>query len=189
MLFDATWWFVWLFDSNKIPYTETPNMHSISFISYTVYYIQYNPPSILKSVYYSHNMHWPFDFHIPLSTETKAMLRSKRFLSEPSPSVGRRLIKFQSSNQINSFSNQICPVRLGRNPFSSQTCPFQSAAWRKLSQVLSRQLHRSHRKSISVPWEFSDRIFMSRQAGDHPCSGRRDNSFMQRRPYAEVAPA
>ena len=31
--------------------------------------------------------------------------------------------------------------------------------------------------------------YMSRQAGDHPRSGRRDNSFMPRRPYAGVAPA
>ena len=31
--------------------------------------------------------------------------------------------------------------------------------------------------------------YMSRQAGDHPRSGRRDNSFMSRRPYAGVAPA
>jgi hypothetical protein len=94
MLFAATWWFVWLFNSNKIPYTETPNMHSITSISHTVYYIQYNPPSILKSIYYTHNMHRPFDFRIPLSTEAKVISRSKRFLSESSPSVGRRIIKF-----------------------------------------------------------------------------------------------
>ena len=31
--------------------------------------------------------------------------------------------------------------------------------------------------------------YMSRQAGDHPRSGRRDNSFMPRRPYAGVASA
>ena len=31
--------------------------------------------------------------------------------------------------------------------------------------------------------------YTSRQAGEHPRSGRRDNSFMPRRPYAGVAPA
>jgi hypothetical protein len=31
--------------------------------------------------------------------------------------------------------------------------------------------------------------YMSRQAGDHPLSGRRDNSCMPRRPHAGVAPA
>ena len=38
------------------------------------------------------------------------------------------------------LSRQLCPVRLGRNPFSSQKCPIQSAASGKLFHVLSRQL-------------------------------------------------
>ena len=127
----------------RIP-TKSPTPKNWIFtalaLSQTGYYIQYNPTSILKSVYYTHNMHWSFDFHTPLSTEIKVMSRSKRFLSEFSPSVGRRLIKFQSSNQRNSLLNQICPVRLVQNPYSSQKCLFKSADSRKLSQVLSRQL-------------------------------------------------
>ncbi len=114
----------------------------------------------------------------PFINRDKSNVTIEKILGpESSPSVGRRIIKFQSSKQRNSLSSQICPVRLGRNPFSSQKCPIQSAASGKLFHVLSRQLPpipskthfcpvRLQRSNIYAPSVTTDPIekpFLSRQ--------------------------
>jgi hypothetical protein len=84
------------------------------------------------------------------------------------------------------LSRQEYPVRLGRNPFSSRNLSFSRQPQGNCSRYCPVSYHRSHGKAISVPSNVSDRIFLSRQAGDHPCSGRRDNSFMPRQPYSSL---
>jgi hypothetical protein len=116
------------------------------------------------------------------------MSRSKRFLGQS------LLQKFQSSKQRNSLSSQICPVSyvpsgLVGTRFLARNVPFSRQHQGNCSTYCPVSYHRSHRKAIFVPSDISDRIFMSHQAEDHPRSGRDDNSFMPRRPYAGVAPA